>query len=214
MTGVFRQPDAPSHLDGRFFMSLYTGGLGDFLKNTTDLATNNMFATYLRLRPGSDGKALEAKLPTFVDKHMAKDLKARGFSKKQFLVAVPDLHLSGVGLSGWSCGGSTSYLYILGSIALFTLLIACVNFMNLSTARSTRRASEVGVRKSVGASKSALVGQFLGESVLISMGSFVLWRWGWLGRRCRFSTSCRSSNCHSLFLTIRHSTAAFSRSRC
>jgi len=174
VTGVFRQPDAPSHLDGRFFMSLYSGGLGDFLKNTTDLATNNMFATYLRLRPGSDGKALEAKLPAFVDKHMANDLKARGFSKKQFLVAVPDVHLSGVGLSGWSSGGSTTYLYILGSIALFTLLIACVNFMNLSTARSARRASEVGVRKSVGASKSALVGQFLGESVLISMSSFVL----------------------------------------
>lgn len=174
VTGVFRQSDAPSHLDGRFFMSLYSGGLGEFLKNTTDLATNNMFATYLRLHPDADGKTLEAKLPAFVEKHMANDLKARGFGKKQFLVAVPDVHLSGVGLSGWSSGGSAAYLYILGSIALFTLLIACVNFMNLSTARSTRRAGEVGVRKSVGASKSALVGQFLGESVLISMASFAL----------------------------------------
>ena len=174
VTGVFRQPKAPSHLDGRFFMSLYSGGFGDFLKRTTDLATNNMFATYLQLHPGSDGKALEAKLPAFVDKYMANDLKARGFGKKQFLTAVPDVHLSGVGKGGWDSGGSATYLYILGSIALFTLLIACVNFMNLSTARSARRASEVGVRKSVGASKSNLVGQFLGESVLISMASFVL----------------------------------------
>jgi len=169
VTGVFRQPDVPTHLDGRFFMSLYSGGFGDFLKRTTDLATNNMFGTYLRLHPGADGKALEAKLPAFVDKYMANDLKARGFGKKQFLTAVPDIHLSGVGK-----GGSATYLYILGSIALFTLLIACVNFMNLSTARSARRASEVGVRKSVGASKATLVGQFLGESVLIAMASFVL----------------------------------------
>ena len=173
VTGVFRQPAAPSHLDGRFFMSLYSGGMSDFLKKTTDLATNNMFATYLRLHPGSDGKNLEAKLPAFVEKHMTNDLKARGFGKKQFLVAMPDVHLSGVNAPGSDSGRST-YLYILGSIALFTLLIACVNFMNLSTARSARRASEVGVRKSVGASKSALIGQFLGESVLISMASFVL----------------------------------------
>jgi len=171
VTGVFRQPAAPSHLDGRFFMSLYSGGVGDFLKSTTDLATNNMFATYLRLQPGADAKALEAKLPAFVEKHMAADLKTRGYSKKQFLTAVQDVHLSGVGGPGGG-SGSITYLYILGSIALFTLLIACVNFMNLSTARSARRASEVGVRKSVGASKGNLVGQFLGESVLIALASF------------------------------------------
>lgn len=173
VTGVFRQPTAPTHLEGRFFMSLYSGGIGDFLKRTTDLATNNMFATYLRLHPDADSKALEAKLPAFVDKYMANDLKARGFGKKQFLVAVPDVHLSGVGGPG-SGSGSSTYLYILGSIALFTLLIACVNFMNLSTARSAHRANEVGVRKSVGAGKSHLIGQFLGESVLIALASFVL----------------------------------------
>jgi putative ABC transport system permease protein len=170
VTGVFRQPEGPSHLDGRFFMSIYSGGVGDFLKNTTDLATNNMFNTYLRLRPDADGAALEAKLPAFVEQHMAAALKERGFGKKQFLTAVPDVHLSGVGHGG----GSKAYLYILGSIALFTLLIACVNFMNLSTARSARRAGEVGVRKSIGASKADLVGQFLGESMLIATASFGL----------------------------------------
>ncbi|MCW5923482.1 MAG: ABC transporter permease [Saprospiraceae bacterium] len=169
VTGVFRQPTLPTHLDGRFFMSLYSGGMGQFLKNTTDLATNNMFYTYLKLRPGSDGKALEAKLPAFVERHMKDDLKARGFGKEQFLVAVPDVHLSGVGK-----GGSKTYLYILGSIALFTLLIACVNFMNLSTARSARRASEVGVRKSIGASQSSLIRQFLSESVLLAVASLML----------------------------------------
>lgn len=176
ITGVFRQPDVPSHLKGRFFMSLYTGGLGSFLKENTSLATNNMFGTYLRLRPGTDGKALEAKLPAFVEKYMSKELAERGFGKKQFLTSVPDVHLSGIGTvgTGKEISGSRTYLYILGSIALFTLLIACVNFMNLSTARSARRAGEVGVRKAVGAGKPHLVRQFLGESILISMISFVL----------------------------------------
>lgn len=170
VTGVFREPDQPSHLDGHFFMSLYSDGIGEFVKNTTDLATNNMFATYLLLRPDADARALEGKFPAFIEKRVAADLKTRGFGKKQFLTAVPDVHLSGIGQGG----GSKTYLYVLGSIALFTLLIACVNFMNLSTARSAKRAGEVGVRKSIGAARGHLIRQFLGESVLISLLSFGL----------------------------------------
>ena len=173
VTGVFRPSTAPSQLDGHFFMS-YSGELSTFIKETTDLATNNMFATYLLLRPGSDGKALEAKLPAFIEQYAAADLKARGFEKKQFLVRVPDVHLAGVNASAESGSGNRTYLYILGCIALFTLLIACVNFMNLSTARSAQRASEVGVRKSIGATKGNLISQFLGESLLISLASFML----------------------------------------
>ncbi|MCC7505106.1 MAG: ABC transporter permease [Saprospiraceae bacterium] len=169
VTGVFRQPEAPTRMKGRFFMSMYSGGIGDFVKNTTNLASNNMFDTYLLLRPGADVQALNAKLPAFVEKRMSADLKSRSFSKKQFLVPLADVHLSGIGK-----GGSTAYLYILGSIAAFTLLIACVNFMNLSTARSARRANEVGVRKAVGATRFHLVGQFLGESMLIAAVSFVI----------------------------------------
>ncbi|MBK8496249.1 MAG: hypothetical protein IPL50_15485 [Chitinophagaceae bacterium] len=63
-----------------------------------------------------------------------------------------------------------TYLYILASIALFTLLIACINFMNLSTARSSKRSAEVGIRKVLGAEKGSLVRQFLGESILMSLG--------------------------------------------
>lgn len=170
VTGVFKQPTAPSHLDGRYFMSLYSGDMGEFLKTNLDLATNNMFSTYLLLSPKADGKALEAKLPAFVEKYMAKDLESRGFKKKQFLTAVPEVHLSEANGSG----GSVTYLYILGSVALFTLLIACVNFMNLATARSSKRAAEVGIRKAVGAGKSNLIGQFLGESMLLALASFVV----------------------------------------
>lgn len=170
VTGVFRQPESPTQIKGRFFMSMYSGGMGEFVKHTTNLASNNMFDTYLLLRPGANIEALNAKMPAFVEKRMSADLKARGFGKKQFLISVSDVHLSGIGKSG----GSITYLYILGSIAAFTLLIACVNFMNLSTARSSRRANEVGVRKAVGATRFNLVGQFLGESMLIAFVSFVI----------------------------------------
>src|ERR1044071_541752 len=70
--------------------------------------------------------------------------------------------------------GSVTYLYILASIALFTLLIACINFMNLSTARSSKRSAEVGIRKVLGAEKRSLVKQFLGESLLMSMIAFFI----------------------------------------
>ncbi|NUO02527.1 MAG: ABC transporter permease [Saprospiraceae bacterium] len=170
VTGVFRQPSAPTHLDGRYFMSLYSGGIGEFLKENHDLASNNMFSTYLLLAPKSNAQALEAKLPAFVEKYIAKDLESRGFRKKQFLTPVPEVHLSEANASG----GNLTYLYILGSVALFTLIIACVNFMNLATARSSKRAGEVGIRKAVGAGKYNLIGQFLGESLLLALASFVL----------------------------------------
>src|SRR5436190_21537197 len=101
---------------------------------------------------------------------------ADGFDKKQFLISMKQRHLySGMSNDIVASGTvSVTYLYILGSIALFTLLIACINFMNLSTARSSKRSSEVGVRKVLGAEKGSLIKQFLGESLLISTMAFVI----------------------------------------
>ena len=88
---------------------------------------------------------------------------------------VKDIHLyAGMPNDISPVGQSVTYLYILASIALFTLLIACINFMNLSTARSSKRSAEVGIRKVLGAEKSSLVKQFLGESLLMSMIAFVI----------------------------------------
>ncbi|MDX1912899.1 MAG: ABC transporter permease [Saprospiraceae bacterium] len=174
VTGVVKLPDAPTQLKGRFFMSLYSGGIGEFVRTNTSLGGNNMFATFVRLRPGTDGKALEAKLPAFVDKYVTPHLKDHGYRKKQFLMPLREAYLSDVGKAGQTgATGSKTYLYILGSIALFTLLLACVNFMNLSTARSAKRAGEVGVRKSVGAGQGSLIRQFLGESVIATSVSFL-----------------------------------------
>ena len=174
VTGVFRPMGKPSHIDGRFFMSIYGGNYGDFLRRTTNLANNNQFFTYLLLKPGADAGAIERQFPAFVDTYEGKDLKAGGFYKKQFLLPVRDIHLYAHTEDGFDVtqGGSASYLYILGCIAVFTLLIACINFMNLATARSSKRSSEVGVRKALGAARASLIYQFLGEALLMSLIAF------------------------------------------
>ena len=174
VNGVFRPIDKPSHIDARFFMSMTGGDMGEFIKRQgADLATNNMFYTYLILKPGTDPKKLESKFPSFIEKYAGKDLKAVGFNKRQFLVPLTQIHLDEDVKNNITAGGSKTYLYILATIAIFTLLIACINFMNLATAQSSKRSSEVGIRKVLGAEKRSLVTQFLGESVLMSLLAFL-----------------------------------------
>ncbi|CCH51916.1 Macrolide export ATP-binding/permease protein macB [Fibrisoma limi BUZ 3] len=175
VTGVYKDESNRSHIDARFFIPMSAGWTGRFLREARlDFASNNMFVTYLRLRPDSDPHRLEQKFPAFIEKHARNDLKMVGFDKKLFLVAVPDLHLYSGFESVITPTNSVTYLYILGSIALFTLLIACINFMNLSTARSAKRAAEVGVRKVMGAEQGALVRQFLGESMILTLMALLI----------------------------------------
>ncbi|EHQ26295.1 ABC transporter permease [Mucilaginibacter paludis] len=175
VTGVFRPVNAPSHIDANFFLSLPGGGLDQYLQQQgNDFARNNMFYTYVLLKPGASAAKLESKFPAFIKKFAANDLKRMGRDKRQFLTPVKDLHLSSVLTSNVSSPASRTYLFVLASIALFTLLIACINFMNLSTARSSKRSSEVGVRKVLGAEKSDLVKQFLGESMLMTLIAFLI----------------------------------------
>src|SRR5688572_17454272 len=174
VTGVFRPSKNPTQIDVRFFVSMKGGNLQQFIAEQTDMAGNNMFQTFLLLKPGADARALESKFPAFVDKYIGEALKSMGFYKKQFLIPVKDMHLYSGLSSNISPVGSIASLYILGSIALFTLLLACINFMNLSTARSSKRSSEVGIRKVLGAVKGSLVKQFIGESVLMSCIALLL----------------------------------------
>jgi len=174
VTGVFRPVNAPSHLNGRFYMSMYGGDVGAFaLQHASDFASDNMFYTYLKLKPGADATKLEAKFPEFIGKYAAKDLKTLGFDKRQFLIPVKDIHLTSGVQNQVSPSGSKMYLYILISVAVFTLLIACINFMNLATARSSKRSGEVGMRKVLGAGKQRLVGQFLGESLVVTFIAYL-----------------------------------------
>lgn len=174
VTGVFKPSHTPSHIDGNFFISVGGGSVEQYMKrDANNMAVNNMYITYLLLKPGTDAVALEKKLPAFIDKYGGKDLKAAGFTKKEFILPVTDIHLYSRTEVNVTPVGSVTYLYILGSIALLTLLIACINFMNLSTARSSKRSAEVGVRKVLGAERSALVRQFLGESLLMAIIAYV-----------------------------------------
>ena len=89
VTGVFKPINKPSNIDARFFMSMMGGSIEGFIKNQgANLATNNLFYTYLKLKPGTDATKLQATFPAFIEKFAGKDLKAVGFNKKQFLVPL------------------------------------------------------------------------------------------------------------------------------
>ncbi|WP_302868133.1 ABC transporter permease [Mucilaginibacter sp. L3T2-6] len=174
VTGVFRPKAMPSHIDGNFFLSFAGGGMEKYVQRNNDFARNNMFFTYVLLKPGTSAANLERKLPEFVKKYESVDLQKMGRDKKQFLLPVRDIHLSQEVTNNVTPPASHTYLFVLASIAVFTLLIACINFMNLSTARSSKRSAEVGVRKVLGAEKSTLVRQFLGEAMLMSFIAFLI----------------------------------------
>jgi putative ABC transport system permease protein len=174
VTGVFTPSKSPSHIDARFIMSMQSGEVGPWVREMTNMVNNNMFYSYLLLKPGADPKQLQVKFEAFIEKHAGTDLKAAGRGRKQFLTPVKEIHLHANTDGNVTPGGSVKYLYILFSIAIITLLIACVNFMNLSTARSSKRAMEIGVRKVLGAEKKSLVRLFLTEAMLLSLIAFII----------------------------------------
>ncbi|WP_247233089.1 ABC transporter permease [Telluribacter sp. SYSU D00476] len=175
VTGVYRNESTRSHIDARYFLPMTAGWVGGFLRDQPqDFTNNSMFFTYVRLREGTNATQFAQKLPAFVDKYARQDLKATGVEKYLFLLPVPDIHLFSRINAIVTPTTSTTYLYVLASIALFTLLIACINFMNLATARSAKRAAEVGVRKVMGAGKGNLIGQFLGESMVLTFLALIV----------------------------------------
>jgi putative ABC transport system permease protein len=167
VTGVYKAPPSPSHFDARFIMSFGGGDMNGFANDNPSPVNNNMFFTYLLLKEGAKATQLEAKFPAFINTHMGAELKAMGKQRNYFLTPVREVHLSGI-KDNVTPGGNKTSLFILASIAVLTLLIACINFMNLSTSSSAKRAAEVGVRKVLGAEKASLLRQFLGESVLMA----------------------------------------------
>jgi putative ABC transport system permease protein len=166
--GVFRDKNQKSHINAHLLLSMQNGDIGQWVNNQTNWAVNSIFHTYIKLKPKTDIAAFERKLPTFWKKNGGTDMLAINVLKTIFLQPVQDIYLKSSIGNEISANGSMTYVYIFSSIAAFLLLIACINFMNLSTARSEKRAKEVGVRKVMGANKDALIKQFLGESLIMS----------------------------------------------
>jgi len=132
---------------------------------------SNNYYTYLRLPEDYNPADLESRFEDFLIKHWDEDAPNRSALNLQLL---PDIHLTSNLDGEWQPNGSIAVVYTFSAVAMVILLIACINFMNLTTARSTQRAKEVGVRKVVGAKRSQLIAQFMGESVLLTAFAMLL----------------------------------------
>jgi putative ABC transport system permease protein len=169
VTGVVAKPQFPSHLDADIYMSMNSNGWGRWVLNQTTWANNNVVASYLKLHDPAEDKVVDAKIPAMLEAHAGEELRASGRQKIMTLQALDKVRLySNLRRDSSSTNaGSITYVYVIATIGIFILLLACINFMNLTTAKSAQRASEVGIRKSMGAFRSNLVRQFLGESMVI-----------------------------------------------
>lgn len=180
VTGVIEKVPENSHFHYDIFTSM--AGYPDAKSSSWMISE---FFTYLVLPKGYDYKKLEAKLPQTVEKYMAPQLKvAMGVTMDEFrksgnnlglyLQPLTDIHLHSD--FGYDLGnnGDIKYVYIFGAVAIIMLVIACINFMNLSTAGASKRAREVGVRKVMGSERKELVYQFLLESILLTSIAMIL----------------------------------------
>lgn len=180
ITGVIKDIPPQSHFHFSFIRPMHD----TYHDDQADWLSNN-YASYVLVRPGvtkvSLQNAVDATINNYLVKqldqflHMnANDLKKSGNHFIYPVMPLTDIHLHSNKSYEFEANGNITYVYIFSIIAIFILLIACVNFMNLSTARSANRAKEVGIRKVAGSSRSSLVTQFLTESVLTSFLSLVI----------------------------------------
>lgn len=132
------------------------------------------FYNYVKLKPGTDPKVIEAKFPAFVKKYLGDIMNEHGFEAKFALQPVADIHSKSNLVKEISANTSEGTLYFLMIVAGFIIAIAMINFINLSTAKSMERAKEVGLKKVVGANRSTLIYQFLNESLLINFFALVV----------------------------------------
>ena len=170
VTGIFEPLPAQSHFHPTFLLSFSTFN-DNRIYGAEGLRTNwsnNSFNTYMLLKPNADPQRIEVAFPAFQDKYVPAEEGRKGSTFSVLnLQKLTDIHLRSHTDSEVEPTGDISYIYLFSAIGLFILLIACINYMNLATARSAGRAKEVGMRKVVGALRAQLIAQFLSESILV-----------------------------------------------
>ena len=180
VTAVYRDIPKASHFHFNFIVSLYST---QEYKN--DIWLSNNFQTYVLLEKNADPVAFEKKMPQLIEKYFApqaaqalgttwEQLVEKGLVLKFSIQNLLDVHLNTDVSGGFGSGGDMKYVYIFILIAVFIILLACINFTNLSTARSTTRLKEVGIRKVFGVQRSTLSLQFMLESFLIVFAAYIL----------------------------------------
>jgi putative ABC transport system permease protein len=180
VTGVCEDPPPNSHLQFNYIVS--SSSVRWFSQDQFNLSSAHC---YFKLRTGADAKDLELKLPRLIDTYVLEeiertknisrqDYKKAGNGFEYFLKPLTSIHLADGNLGGFKPGGNLTTVRILIVIGILILIIACINFMNLATARATERAREVGVRKVMGSQKTQLIFQFLTESFIITLLSVML----------------------------------------
>ncbi|MCU0286683.1 MAG: ABC transporter permease, partial [Acidobacteria bacterium] len=173
VTGIMKKIPRNSHFRTDFFASYAT--LDKLIPGQLETWLSNSIYTYLLLGKGQSAGQLMQKFPALIEKYMGKNIKQFlgpdvDINKLfQFILRpVSEIHLYSDIEFEFEPNGSIHTVYIFSIIAFLVLLIACINFMNLSTARSALRAKEVGLRKTIGANKRSLITQFIGESILLA----------------------------------------------
>lgn len=183
VTAVYEDIPSNNHFDADFLISM--NGNRE-VENASPLwATSNNFHTYFLLRPGTEVEAFKTKFDAFSERKIAEtaqmmmnlsleEFEATGQYARYTLQDLTDIHLYSDLDVELSANSSIQYIWVFGAIGLFVLFIACINFMNLTTARSSQRAKEIGVRKVLGGLRSNLVGQFLSETVFLTLVAVLL----------------------------------------
>ncbi|PVD50438.1 ABC transporter permease [Terrimonas sp.] len=171
VTGIMDDVPENSHLQFDALFSFSTIVRPQHMENWG----GNWLVTYLQLAPGTNTEAMEAKFPAYLKRHMSANDNWKFY--ELFLQPLKDVHAASANITHDYVNYqkfNKTYTYLFSVIGIIILLIAAINFMNLSTAKSAERAKEVGIRKSVGAKRSQLSLQFIGESILLTLMAFVL----------------------------------------